>query len=99
MKIKGEWETRKVWINGEELKPTRSQSVIDHSPDGFNWSYGGSGPAQLALAILLIHTDRHAALRFYQDFKWQYIATLPETDFEIEIDVIQWIQEKKDRSL
>jgi len=24
----------------------------NHSPDGFEWGYGGSGPAQLALAIL-----------------------------------------------
>lgn len=27
----------------------------NHSPDGFNWGYGGSGPAQTALAILAYH--------------------------------------------
>lgn len=26
--------------------------LFNHSPDGFEWGYGGSGPAQLALAIL-----------------------------------------------
>ena len=26
--------------------------IRNHSPSGFNWGYGGSGPAQLALAIL-----------------------------------------------
>jgi hypothetical protein len=26
--------------------------LYNHSPDGFEWGYGGSGPAQLALAIL-----------------------------------------------
>ena len=25
------------------LKPDRSQAVKNHSPDGFNWGYGGSG--------------------------------------------------------
>jgi hypothetical protein len=31
--------------------PTRTE-VRSHSPSGFEWGYGGSGPAQLALAIL-----------------------------------------------
>ena len=26
--------------------------IINHSPDGFEWGYAGSGPAQLALAII-----------------------------------------------
>lgn len=26
-----------------------------HSPDGFSWGYGGSGPAQTALAIMASH--------------------------------------------
>lgn len=45
MKIKGDWETRRVWINGKELLPGRSQKIVNHSPDGFAWGYGGSGPA------------------------------------------------------
>lgn len=34
------------------LNPSRSRRVYDHSTE-FNWSYGGSGPAQLSLALLL----------------------------------------------
>jgi hypothetical protein len=26
--------------------------IVNHSPDGFNWGYKGSGPAQLSLALL-----------------------------------------------
>ena len=38
---------------------------------------GGSGPAQLALAILAEHLgDDHAALNLYQDFKWVCIAQI-----------------------
>lgn len=28
------------------------QAVIYHSPDGFEWGYGGSGPADLALNVV-----------------------------------------------
>ena len=86
MKIKGDWETRRVWINGRELLPGRSQKIVNHSPDGFNWGYGGSGPAQLALAILLRFLSNREALSRYQQFKWDVIATLPQSNFEIEVD-------------
>src|SRR5262249_40617485 len=29
--------------------------IRNHSPTGFEWGYGGSGPAQLALAIIADH--------------------------------------------
>ena len=38
--------------------------------------YGGSGPAQLALAILLAVTDEATAERFYQKFKWDVLAPI-----------------------
>ena len=39
--------------------------------------YGGSGPAQLALAILADHFDNdRAALNLYQRFKWACIAQI-----------------------
>lgn len=31
------------------------QFLVSHSPDGFEWGYGGSGPNDLALAILTMH--------------------------------------------
>ena len=47
-----------------------SQKLRNHSPDGFQWGYGGSGPAQLALAILLDHFgDAARAQKYYQRFK------------------------------
>src|SRR5208282_6015903 len=47
----------------------------NHSPTGFAWGYGGSGPAQLALAILMDATGEQAlALRHYQEFKFQFVA-------------------------
>lgn len=67
----------RVRIDGIDLDPAWSQSFINHSPDGFAWGYGGSGPAQLALAILLHYTHDHSwSLTYYQRFKQEVIAQL-----------------------
>jgi hypothetical protein len=85
--IKGIAATRQVFINGIELSPTRSQLIVNHSPDGFEWGYGGSGPAQLALAIALELVDENRAREMYQSFKQQFIARLEQgKDFELDID-------------
>lgn len=68
-----------VTVNGERLSPKPSQKLWNHSPDGFAWGYGGSGPAQLALAILFHHfNDKEFAVRHHQDFKWKVVAGWPQ---------------------
>lgn len=67
-----------VAVNGVELDPGPSQKIRNHSPDGFNWGYEGSGPAQLALAILLDMNGREFAEAHYQQFKSDIIARLPQ---------------------
>ncbi len=84
--LSGNAATREVFLNGEKLTPGESLKIRNHSPDGFNWGYGGSGPAQLALAILLKVCSREVALQNYQHFKWQHIANLPQSDFDQEIE-------------
>lgn len=60
------------------LSPRKSQSYVNHSPDGFAWGYYGSGCAQLALALLLEEsTSPNIAQSAYQDFKTEIIAKLP----------------------
>lgn len=95
MNITGDWETREVMVDGEYLDPRPSQKIVNHSPDGFNWGYGGSGPAQLALAILLKVTDSHTADLLHQRFKWEYVAVW-SGDFSVEVDVFGWVQSKKE---
>ena len=69
-----------VWVidgNGERKSLNPRRDLRNHSPTGFEWGYGGSGPAQLALAILAEHLGgNRAALNLYQDFKWAYIAQI-----------------------
>lgn len=48
-----------------------------HSPAGFEWGYGGSGPAQLALALLAdCLCDDHRAVALHQDFKFKIVSNL-----------------------
>jgi hypothetical protein len=37
--------------------------VVRHSPTGFSWSYGGSGPADLALSLLVDALGHRATCR------------------------------------
>ena len=70
------WRATKVTVNGRPLDPRLD--LRSHSPAEFEWGYGGSGPAQLALAILADHlADDRQALDLYQRFKWTVIAELP----------------------
>ena len=69
--------------------------IVNHSPDGFEWGYGGSGPADLALNILSIFVGQEEAWRYHQDFKWAFIATMPHEGGVIKReDILNWIEAK-----
>src|SRR5258706_949918 len=79
-----------VRVNGRPLNPR--YDLWNHSPTGFEWGYGGSGPAQLALAILADHCGNdEQALDFYQRFKWAVVAEFPHRSWTLtsgEIDQV-----------
>lgn len=67
------------WSAGYERPLPPRLDLWNHSPTGFEWGYGGSGPAQLALALLANALgDDDRAVRLHQAFKWARIATLPQ---------------------
>ncbi|MBU6410480.1 MAG: hypothetical protein KGR98_08840 [Verrucomicrobia bacterium] len=82
-------------MDGHALDPRLD--LYNHSPDGFEWGYGGSGPAQLALALLADHLgDVEKALALYQDFKFSVVAglsrkqwTLTSRDIDQALDAIR----------
>lgn len=81
-RLSGKARTREVYLDGKYLNPAPSQKYHNHSPDGYNWGYCGSGCAQLALAIMLELTGKADD---YQKFKSDVIAGLPQgQDFDIE---------------
>ena len=58
--------------------------LSNHSPTGFEWGYAGSGPAQLALAILADALgDDARALRLHQRFKAAFIQNLSGDEWTI----------------
>lgn len=74
------------------LSPVESQKLRNHSPDGFNWGYGGSGPAQLALAILLDVCGAERAQALYQAFKGDVVARMPRQRWEVtSVEVEYWL--------
>ncbi len=83
-----------VTVDGQPLPPRND--LKNHSPDGFEWGYGGSGPAQLALALLAHHFGQDGsgrvadkkALALYQAFKAKLVAGLPKEGWTLEAHVI-----------
>jgi hypothetical protein len=81
-----------VYVANKVLSPARSQKLWNHSPDGFQIGYSGSGPAQLALALLLeAGLENERALDLHQAFKRDWIATLPRHDVTLDINVAEWV--------
>ncbi|ELY79719.1 hypothetical protein C487_06213 [Natrinema pallidum DSM 3751] len=61
----------------ERLSPNRSLDLVRHSPAGFDWGYVGSGPAQLACALLLDYTDNETvAQQHYIQFRDAVVSQL-----------------------
>lgn len=70
--------------------------IVYHSPTGLAWGYGGSGPADFALNALAVYIGSEEAEKYYQDFKWQFVASMPQTGGIIERNVVmRWIEEKR----
>ena len=78
-----------VTVNDKHL-----EHHIYHSPTGFSWGYGGSGPADLARSILWDFFGTEPMSNMYQDFKWKFIAGWGD-EWEIDFDDIKkWIIER-----
>ena len=90
---RGDWQVRR---NGQLFDPAPSLEIRRHSPDGFSWGYAGSGPAQLALALLLDVTDnRDLSEARYQRFKDVFVAQWPQdADWRLtDTEIREWLEE------
>ena len=87
-----------VTVDGRPLKPRLD--LWNHSPSGYEWGYSGSGPAQLALAILADHlNDDDEAVALYQEFKRLVVAKLPYRLWELSGENIDaWLDILRSRS-
>jgi len=79
-----------VTVDGHPLNPRLD--LWSHSPTGFEWGYLGSGPAQLALALLADHlNDDEEAVRLHQEFKQVVVANLDRRSWRLTGEQIQRI--------
>lgn len=90
LEIWGYASGRNVALFGQMLDKEKSKAVANHSPEGFNWGYMGSGPSQLALAILLEILPQEEAVDYYGVFKQTIIAHLPEGSFNVRVNFDKW---------
>lgn len=89
---------------GGQARPL--QHVRLHS-DGFEWGYGGSGPADLALSILADHFGERPTREqlnrgdcrcwhLHQPFKWQFIAGADRRGFTLTSEQIaDWLVQQE----
>jgi hypothetical protein len=85
-----------VTRDGRKIDPRLD--LLNHSPTGFEWGYGGSGPAQTALAILADYlvNNEQLAIGLHQKFKWDFIANAAHKGFTItEREIRGWLFERE----
>lgn len=85
--------------DGTPLDPDRSQEIIDKSPTGFQWGYKGSGPHQLALALLLDLTDDpEIAQANHHQFTVDVISNIEADDVKLRVEIIdRWLRANSER--
>lgn len=69
---------KSVWVVEKDGSVHLLEHHNWHSSDGFEWSYSGSGPADLALALAWDMWGRQWALVHHQDLKVAFVQGLPE---------------------
>lgn len=76
-----------VRVDGEPLD--MRYDLLSASPSGFQWGYGGSGPAQLAVALLAHAYDEEFAAEHYQWFKRDVVSELHEDGWTLSKNEIE----------
>lgn len=87
-------EFDKVKFGGRNLEAGPSLEVVNHSPNGFEWGYQGSGPSQLALAILLdLLENAEIAEKHHIAFRGHWIENVPREGGTFHShDILDWVQ-------
>ncbi|MDT0631451.1 DUF6166 domain-containing protein [Rubrivirga litoralis] len=91
--LTGDREDVVLWRTLEGEAHASVPHAARHSPTGIEWGYGGSGPADLALSVMLALTDEQTANALYHRFKHEVVASVPEAGGVLRAaDVRRWVQ-------
>lgn len=86
-----------IMVHEDDKPPYELKHIKRHSTTGLTWGYGGSGPADTALSILVDCVGADKAYGIYDFFKSDHVATWKLTTglcFEITSDeIIQWMND------
>jgi hypothetical protein len=83
-----------VYVDNQELDITRSLTIRHHA-DSFEWGYRGSGPTQLALALMLDLFDEKTALDWYLFFRNDIINELQHDNWVLlDTQIKDWLDNK-----
>lgn len=99
------------WLGGlgvfvvENQSSRRLPHVVLHSPDGYEWGYAGSGPADLALSILADYFGEPAqtvkegrnskAYRLHQSFKDKFLTNADKLNLKITSEqIVDWLESR-----
>lgn len=66
----------RVAIREDDQTVRELDHVVVHSPDGFEWGYGGSGPADLALSILADYFEERVAAEELRQGEFERIVKI-----------------------
>ena len=86
----------------DDRAPYPLEHHVYHSPDGYSWGYGGSGPTELAKDILWDLLGEQPAVTLYQAFKWRFITPLDQesNSWRITEDEIRsWLREQPENGV
>ncbi len=87
--------SRGAWATVDGLALPLHLELRNHSPTGFEWGYLGSGPHQLALAILAEVVGADVARQHYSDYCHEVIACLNPGPWRIgEQEVWEWLERR-----
>lgn len=80
----------RVIEHGDSRALRARTDIANHSPTGFEWGYAGSGPAQLALALIadVGGFSKASVLRLHQRFKFRVVARLPREGWKLTADEV-----------
>ena len=88
----------RVYVDDELLAPDSalwhtSLCLRNHSPTGPEWGYHGSGPAQLAIVILLAVTDTEEAGLYYPLFRSGVLTGLRADRWTLQVELVRrWLE-------
>jgi Family of unknown function (DUF6166) len=88
----------KIIVTEDDGSTHPLRHVVKHSPMGMNWGYGGSGPADTALSLLVdalnLDPDNVPRNLPYQRFKFALVAGWGQSWVLTQEDIIDWYDQE-----